>query len=52
MVISEKSYFDVMAHPEAEWASQQNLLIFYFFIFHYLLVPLARQTQFQQNCYQ
>jgi len=33
MVISEKSDFDVMAHPEAEWASQQNLLIFNFFYF-------------------
>ena len=40
MVISKKS-LDVMAHPEAEWPSQQNIPIFYFFLFHYFLVPLA-----------
>ena len=30
-----------MAHPETEWPSQQNIPIFYFFLFHYFLVPLA-----------
>jgi len=24
-----------MAHPEAEWPSHQNILIFYCFFFHY-----------------
>jgi len=27
MVISKK-YFDITAHPEAKWPSQQNILIF------------------------
>ena len=30
-----------MTHHEVEWPSQQKLLIFYFFLFHYFLVPLA-----------
>jgi len=30
-----------MAHPEAEWPLQQNIFIFYFFLFQYFLVPLA-----------
>jgi len=29
-----------MAHPEADRPSQQNLLSFYVFLFHYFLVPL------------
>jgi len=36
-----KKDFDVMVHLEAEWLSQQNILIFNFFLFHYFLVPLA-----------
>jgi len=32
MVISKK-YFDITAHPEANWPSQQNILIFCFFYF-------------------
>jgi len=30
-----------MAHPEAEWPSQESSLIFYCFLFHHFLVPLA-----------
>jgi len=37
MVISKK-YFDITAHPEAKWPSQQNTLIFCFIIF---FVPFA-----------
>jgi len=33
MVVSKK-YFDFMAHPEAEWPSQQNTLIFNLSVFH------------------
>jgi len=32
MVISKK-YFDITAHPEAKWPSQQNIQ--FFFLFHY-----------------
>jgi len=30
-----------MTHPETEWPSQQNILCFCFFLFHYLFVPFA-----------
>jgi len=33
MVISEKNYFDVSAHPEVEWFSQKHILIFSFYYF-------------------
>jgi len=36
-----KKYFDVMAHLDAEWPSQQNILIFIFSYFTIILVPLA-----------
>jgi len=31
-VVISKKYFDITAHPEAKWSSQQNILIFCFFI--------------------
>jgi len=31
----KKQDFDIMAYPEAEWPSQQNILTFCFFPFHY-----------------
>jgi len=40
MVVSKK-YFDITAHPEAKWPSQQNILIFCFFYFTVFLVPFA-----------
>ena len=33
--VISKNDFDIMAHPEAEWPSQQSICIFYFFLFHY-----------------
>jgi len=36
-----KKYFDVMAHLDAEWPSQQNILIFIFSYFTIILVPLV-----------
>jgi len=30
-----------MAHPETECHAQQNIQIFNFFLFHYILVPLT-----------
>jgi len=38
IVISKKKYFDVMAHPQAEWPSPQKNLIFCFFSFHHFSV--------------
>jgi len=38
MVISKK-YFDITAHPEAKWPSQQNIQFFFYFTI--FLVPLA-----------
>ena len=35
-----KKYFDITAHPEAKWPSQQNVLIFVFY-FTIFLVPIA-----------
>jgi len=38
-----------MAHPEAEWPSQQSSLIFYCFLFHHFLVPLADKILAEQT---
>jgi len=38
-VISKK-YFDITAHSEAKWSSQQNIQNFVF-LFRFFLVPLA-----------
>jgi len=43
MVIFIKKDFD-MAHPEAEWPSQQNTLILYFFVFHYFFSSTCKQN--------
>jgi len=48
MVIS-KNYFDMTAHPEAKWPSQQNILIFCFFYFTIFLVPFTDTISTEQS---
>jgi len=43
MEIFETKYFDVVAHPEAEWPSHQNILIF-LLLFHYLFSSTCRHN--------
>jgi len=40
-MVKSKKYFDIAAHPEAQWPSQQNILIFSFVCDTIFLVPLA-----------
>jgi len=43
MVISKK-YFDITAHSEDKWPSQQNILIFLFFLFRYFFSFICRHN--------
>jgi len=42
LIVASQKGFNVMAHPETEWPSQQNILILYFFLFHYFFSSTCR----------